>query len=372
MKLKRNKSDINLLLAVIALVLFGVIMVYSSSWPSASMEFGNPHHYIKRHLIFIGIGMVLLFIGSFINYHFYKPLAILALAGTWLACLLVFTPLGTDQYTFARRWIRIGGQTVMPSDFLKIGIILFLAWYFEKHTAIHSLKKATLPVFALIFFVMAPVMLQPDFSTSITITLVMMILFFIAGMNKHHVIPAIALGITGFFVLLKMDPERLSRWMIFRDPMSDLYGNGWQLSHSLFAVSSGGVFGAGIGLSRQKYILSQAHNDFIFAIIAEELGFIGSLLLILLYIFLVYRGARIAWEASDRFGMFLAYGITALIGIQALVNIAVVIGLIPPTGIALPFVSYGGSSVVTFMFMAGVLLNISKHKNPKYTGGGVE
>ena len=361
MERRKQKMDMEFFIAIIVLILFGMAMVFSASWPSASMEFDNPRHYITNHLIYVMLGFIVMFIGSSLDYRIYKRWALPIFILTWIACLLVFSPLGSAQGTFARRWINIGGRTLMPSDFLKIGSIFAMAAYLDRHKAIKNPIRGTLMVVLFIVVIVAPIMLQPDFSTTITLTLTLMIMFFIAGMNGYHILPLIALAVFSFFTLMKRDTERLSRWLIYKDPLKDFYADGWQLSHSLFAASTGGFFGAGIGLSRQKYILSQAYNDFIFAIIGEELGFVGSLLLILLYVFAIYRGFVIAMNARDRFGALLAFGITALIGIQALVNIAVVLGMIPPTGIGLPFISYGGSSILCFMFLAGVLLNISKY-----------
>ena len=360
--MNRTKVDRQFIYALLFLLVFGSGMIFSASWPLVAASAAGPLYYLKNHLVFMGIGFVCFFLTSMTDYHLYAKWARPIYVVAWVLSWLVFTRFGTNQDTFARRWIMVGGRTFMPSDLLKFASIALLSWLLSRHRDIKSFQAATVPILLLIGATVAPVYFQPDFSTTVTIALTLLVLFYIGGMNVRHAIPvavaAIALGI----LLIKADPERMSRFTAFRDPMADYHGDGWQLAHSLFAVSSGGIFGVGPGLSRQKYTLSQAHNDFIFAVIAEELGFIGCLILVAVFGFFVYRGIANALEAKDAFGRYLGLGIVSLFGIQAIINMAVVLGLIPPTGIGFPFISYGGSSLVVFLAMAGILVNISKHR----------
>lgn len=363
--MNRTKTDRQFIYALLFLLIFGAGMIFSASWPLVAASETGPMYYLKNHLLFMGIGLICFFFASITDYHLYEKWAAQIYVVAWLLSLLVFTGLGTDQNTFARRWIMVGGRTFMPSDLVKFASIALLSWILARHRDIESFQASTLPILIFVGFSVLPIFLQPDFSTTVTIVLTLLVLFYIAGMNVRHAIPvAVAVIVLGI-LLIKMDPERMSRLTAFRNPLEDYEGEGWQLSHSLFAVSSGGVFGVGPGLSRQKYTLSQAHNDFIFAVIAEELGLIGCLILIVVFAFFVYRGVANALEAKDAFGRYLGLGIVSLFGIQALINMAVVLGLIPPTGIGFPFISYGGSSLVVFLAMAGVLVNISRQRRSK-------
>ncbi len=363
--MNRTKVDRQFIYALLFLLVFGAGMIFSASWPLVATSDTGPTYYLKNHLLFMGIGLFCFFLTSITDYHLYAKWAVQIYAVAWLLSLLVFTGLGTNQDTFARRWIMVGGRTFMPSDLVKFASIALLSWVLSRHRDIKSFQAATLPILIFIGFTVLPIYFQPDFSTTVTIALTLLVLFYIAGMNVRHAIPVAVAAIALGFLLIKTNPERMSRLTAFRNPMEDYHGDGWQLAHSLFAVSSGGIFGVGPGLSRQKYTLSQAHNDFIFAIIAEELGLIGCLILIAVFSFFVYRGVANALQAKDAFGRYLGLGIVSLIGIQALINMAVVLGLIPPTGIGFPFISYGGSSLVVFLAMAGVLVNISRQRRSK-------
>ena len=360
--MNRTKTDRQFIYALLFLLVFGAGMIFSASWPLVAASDAGPTYYLKNHLLFMGIGLFCFFLTSITDYHLYAKWAGLIYVVAWLLSWLVLTGLGTDQNTFARRWIMVGGKTFMPSDLLKFASIALLSWILARHRDIKSFQTATLWILGFIVVTALPIYCQPDFSTTVTIVLTLLVLFYIAGMNVRHILPIAAAAIALGILLIVKDPERMSRLLAFRDPLKYYDDEGWQPSHSLFAVSSGGVFGVGPGLSRQKYTLSQAHNDFIFAVIAEELGLIGCLILIAVFSFFVYRGVAIALEAKDAYGRYLGLGIVSLFGIQALINMGVVLGLVPPTGIGFPFISYGGSSLVVFLAMAGILVNISRQR----------
>lgn len=363
--MNRMKVDKQFISSLLFLLIFGASVIFSASWPLVATSDIGPMYYLKNHIVFMGIGFVCFFFAASTDYHVYAKWAIHIYVVAWFLSLLTFTGLGTNQGTFARRWIMIGGKTFMPSDLIKFASIALLSWIVSRHRDIKSFQAATVPILLFIGITVLPIYFQPDFSTTVAIALTLLVLFYIAGMNLKHAIPvAVAVVLLGI-ILIKTNPERMSRFTAYLDPLRDYEGDGWQLSHSLFAVSSGGVFGVGPGLSRQKYTLSQAHNDFIFAIIAEELGLIGCLILISVFAFFIYRGVANALCARDLFGRYLGLGIVSLFGIQALINMAVVLGLIPPTGIGFPFISYGGSSLVVFLAMAGVLVNISRHRRSR-------
>ncbi len=364
-----GRMNRRLFFVVSLLLLIGVVMVYSSSWPYA-LSTGLPaYHYGLRHMVFGGAGFVLMIAVSYVDYSIYKKLCIPIYVLAMLVNLLVFTPLGTNHGTFARRWIVIGPIEFMSSDLLKIaGIIMISDFLVKRDKVKNRFKEGFLPIMGLILLTVVPVILQPDLSTTITIVATLGSIYFISGLYWQYFLLAIPVGaLAGVFLFMgEKNAYRLKRIRIFLNPLEDYLDSGWQLSQALFAVSSGGLLGLGIGKGRQKFLyLSESHNDFIFAVIAEELGFVGSVFVIVLFLLFIRTGFQIAMNAGDTYGTYLASGITVLIGLQALINIGVSFGAIPPTGLVLPLISYGGTSLLVTMGMIGILLNISRYPSRK-------
>lgn len=343
------------------LVFFGIIMVFSASYIQSSFKHNDPYFFLKRDLIYATLGFIGMIILSKVDYKLWKkyatPICIIAI----VFLLLVLTPLGIEA-NGAKRWLGVGGATFQPSDIAKFACVVFTAKLIEKrYDKIKSLTKGVLPILIMPMIIFILIMLEPNMSTAGTVVLVIFVMLFVAGMNMKFV-GAMGLGGMGLFaILVLMEPYRLKRIISFLDPFQDPLGSGYQVIQSLYALGSGGLFGLGLGKSKQKYFyIPEPQNDFIFAIIGEELGLIGCILVILLFILLVYRCVRIALKCEDIFGCMLVIGIGSLIGIQAALNIAVATSTMPNTGVALPFISYGGTSLTMLMGEIGIVLNISK------------
>ncbi|KNF09922.1 stage V sporulation protein E [Gottschalkia purinilytica] len=365
---KRKACDFTLMISVILLVFIGIIMVFSSSWPDGLYKMQDGYHFLKKQLVASILGLIAMIV--FMNFDYWKlgKLSKLIFFGATILCLLIFTPLGRE-YNGARRWVDLGVINFMPSDAMKLGSIIFLSAFLAKRKEkMQSFKEGFIPAMMVIGFSCGLIILQKDLGTSATLAFTLVIIFFIGGAKISHLS---TVGITGFIMLTLAilqpftpagERYRIKRVTTFLDPFADRVGSGWQVVQSLYALGSGGIFGLGLGKSRQKFFyIPEPYNDFIFSIIGEELGFIGCLTVMLLLLLVVWRGIKIALGAKDLFGCLLASGIVSLITIQALIHIAVVTSSMPATGIPLPFISYGGTSLMIYMAAAGVLLNISRH-----------
>ncbi len=362
---RTGPPDRTILFCVIALILFGVIMVYSASAPYATKKYGDPQFYFKRDLVYAALAIVMMFIVSRIDYRIYERFAFPIYAFSFLLCLAVFIPGIGASINNSRRWIQIANQTFMPSDILKIGSICFLSYRLtRKPPEQNGTLRMLCWVLGFVLITILPVYFQPNFSAVMVIALSLMFVYFVGGMNLWHLLPMMGFGILGLLYAFWPRPGnyRLERLLIVFNPLKDPQNSGWQLLQSLYAVSSGGLWGVGFGQSRQKfdYLADEPHNDFIFSVISEELGFIGAMCLILAFVYLIWRCLRAANRANSAFGRLFGFGLSFIIAFQAMVNIGVSIGLVPPTGITLPFVSYGGSSLIVMGIIAGILLNISK------------
>lgn len=359
---------------VLILIAFGLIMVLSASAPSALSEDGDSYKYIKKQAIAAVLGFVAMMTLSKVDYHIYRKLKWLI----YIVCIGLLVAVGFSGMDEggARRWIRIAGINFQPSEFAKIGFILFFASLLsdvKEHGKIKVYKYGFLyPMAFIVPIVLSIYVLQNHFSATFIIAVVTCVQMFVAGTKISHFL------ITGLFggivflcgVLFKNGKLsfgsgfRSSRIQTWLDPFSDPTGDGWQIIQSLYAIGSGGLFGVGLGNSKQKYLyLPEPHNDFIFAVLAEELGFVGCLIVILLFLVFIWRGIVIAIKSKDDFGCLIAVGIITMLGLQALINIAVVTGTIPVTGMPLPFFSYGGTSLIANMMAVGILLNISRTNN---------
>ena len=357
-----------MVLVMMGLVIFGILMVFSASYYSSISETGDAYAYLKDDIKWVVVGIFLFLITSGINYKWYKVLAPALLLVSLGLLALLFTPLGITR-NYATRWIGVGPLTLMPGEVAKICAIIFVAWFLSRDPKrIRSFTRGVLPMLALcgIYFVL--IIKQPNLSTAITICFIIIGMMFVAGLNIFYLITVGVLGAGGILALILTDKDGywIKRLTDFRDPFLDPLGAGWQVRQSLLALGSGGLIGQSLGNSIQKSLyLPESQNDFILAIIGEELGFIGCLLLILCYIVLIWRGAIIAINAEDMFGTLMASGITIMLAVQVILNIAVVTSSMPPTGITLPFISYGGNALLLFMGSFGILLNISKNSRKK-------
>jgi cell division protein FtsW len=363
-KFPKHEPDFYILFSTIMLVFMGIIMVYSASSPKALIEFGDPLYFFKRQLIWAVLGFIIMIILMNIDYHIWKKHSTLIYIVTIILGLLIFTPLGIELKG-ARRWINLGFTTFMPSDAIKLGSIIFFASFLEnKKDKVSKFKDGLIPAFLLIGISTGLVYLQKDLSTSITVAGTMLSMYFIAGMPYYVLI--ISTGLASILFKMAVYSEgneyRLERIKSFRDPFADKLGDGYQIVQSLYALGSGGLFGVGLGKSKQKFFyIPEAYNDFIFSIIGEELGLIGTTFILSLYAIIIFRAYHVARNSNDKFAFFVASGIASLIGIQALMNIAVVTSSIPPTGINLPFISAGGTSLIFYLASVGILLNISRY-----------
>lgn len=362
--LHKQPYDVLLLSAVILLLLIGLIMVMSASAVIAEHDFGDAFYYVKRQAIFAALGLLAMMFASSIDYWHYREhvraIAIISL----LSLILVLIPgIGVIRGG-ARSWIGIGAFSIQPAEFAKLALIMMLAVYLERHHARLTFfwKGLFPPLFISVLF-FALIMLQPDLGTGTVLLGSAILMTFVAGARLRHLFLLGGLGVIAFSGLIAAAPYRLKRILAYLDPWQDPLGAGYQTIQSLYAIGPGGLFGLGLGLSRQKYqYLPEPYNDFIFAITAEELGLVGATIVLFLFGVIIWRGFLIALYAPDHFARFTAVGMTSVILIQVLINIGVVIGLLPVTGITLPLMSAGGSSLVIILFGLGVLLNISRYR----------
>ena len=369
-KKKLRSGDFLLTIFTAMLVIFGIIMVFSASYYYSISQDGNAYSYLLRHGMWAVLGFGAMIFGAAVDYRIYRKFAIpLLILGVILLALL-FTPLGHSANN-ATRWIAVGPVTIMPGELAKLFVIIFTAWFLsEKPDRIKSPVRGILPLLVVAAVYGAMIIQQPNLSTAITVCGIIIAMMLVAGMKWRYFAGLAGVGAAGILsiLLFMKDSYWYQRLTSFVDPFQDPLNEGYQAVQSLLALGSGGLFGVGLGKSVQKNLyLPEPQNDFILAIIGEELGFVGLILLIALYCCFLWRGVHIAINAPDQFGMLLASGIVIMVGIQVILNIAVVTSSMPATGINLPFVSYGGNALLMFMFSVGVLLNISRHE-PKNAG----
>ncbi|GAY76481.1 stage V sporulation protein E [Sporolactobacillus inulinus] len=363
MRKYRQSPDLVLLGIVFTLVILGLTMVYSASAVKAASQFGDSLYFLKRQLLFAIVGVGLMFAVMRIDYHFWGAWAKLALIACYvLLCVVLIPGVGLARGG-ARSWLGVGAFSIQPSEFTKVALIIFLAKYLSEHqSSLPNFWKGLVRSFLPALLAFGLIMLQPDLGTGMVLVLTCVIMIFIAGARMKHFIMMGSLGVLGFIGLIVSAPYRMKRLTSFVDPWQDPKQGGFQIIQSLLAIGPGGLLGFGLGQSRQKYqYLPEPQTDFIFSIVSEELGFIGASFVLVLFFLLLWRGILIAIKAPDLFGTLLAVGITGMIAIQIMINIAVVTGLIPVTGITLPFLSYGGSSLTLMLVSIGILLNVSKH-----------
>ena len=359
-KTQANQVDFILLIIIMCLLLFGLVMLFSASSPSA-LHSGNVYSIILKQGSISLIGCLCMFIAANYDYHKLKKFASPILGGTLI--LMVIVPLVGFASHGATRQISLGSISFQPSELAKFALVIFYSARFsEKKTAdLTNNKKNIFESFIVLFAFVVTCFLQSHLSAAVVLSVISIMMIVVAGLPMKYVYGAGVAGTVGLLGIGLTASYRLDRIKALFDPFAYERGIGWQIIQSLYAVGSGGLFGLGLGQSRQKYrYLPEAHNDYIFAVVCEELGFIGGIAVMLLFVLLVWRGMSIALNAKDRFGMFLAFGITAIIGIQMLINIGVVLSILPSTGMQLPFFSAGGTSMIVMLSGMGVLLNISK------------
>ncbi|MBI3980379.1 putative lipid II flippase FtsW [Candidatus Microgenomates bacterium] len=355
-KLRSTKTDWYLITTVISLVLFGVLMVFNASSISALTDFGNKFYYLREQSKWVIIGVLGLLYASFFDYKKYFYLALPLLLVCLLLLILVFVPgLGVNALG-AHRWINFHLFILQPSEFTKLSLIIYLsAWFSQKE------KKRFFAFLLLLAMIVGLIILQPDMGTGVVLVSISLILYFVSGAPLMHFGVFLPLGFMAGVFLAITSPYRLNRVLTFFNSSRDPLGASYHVRQILIALGSGGLLGLGFGKSRQKFAyLPEATTDSIFAIIAEELGFIGSTILILVFLFLIYRIFSIAKRAPDNFGRLLAVGIGSWFAMQIIINLGAMVALIPLTGIPLPFISYGGSSLVVALFAVGILINIKR------------
>ncbi len=361
MKKNFNKT---LFLAVILITVFGLLMIYSASFIWAEFKFNNPYHFVIMQGIFFLIGLILMLVMAKIDYHIYYKYANVILIICAILLTLVLIPGIGSIRNGSRSWFGLGPLGIQPSEFAKIGLIIYVSKYLTNNEKLmKSITKGVLPILGVIGLFFLLIMLEPDFGSAMVIVLTLVVLIFISGVNISFFVKMGLLGLMGIVGIIIAAPYRIKRIVSFLNPWSDPLGSGYQILQSLYAIGPGGLIGQGLFNSRQKFFyLPEPQTDFIFSIISEELGFLGVLIVTSLFLLIFYEGISISLKQNDLFGKYLAFGLSFGLIIQASLNLMVVVGLIPVTGVTLPFLSYGGSSLLVSMASIGILLNISKNQ----------
>lgn len=358
--------DVGLLLVVIAMVLFGLIMVYSASFIYAQERTGDGFAFIKKQVLVAVLGFIAMAGATRIPYRRWADWAVPSLAtATGLLALVMVPGIGT-RVGGAQRWIRMGFMNFQPGELAKFAIIVFVAWQLDrKQDRIRKFAAGVLSNFLIPLPALVLLLAQPDFGTTVMISITLFCMLFLAGVPRRYLGAALLLAAVVGAYLAFGTPYRRQRVITFMDPWQDPMGRGFQILQSFVGLHNGKFFGVGLGNGKEKlFYLPEAHNDFICAVIGEELGYIGIVAVALTYVYFIYRGLRVGWTCyqryGDRFGLFLASGITLALGIQGFTNMAVVLGLVPTKGLTLPFISYGGSALMIDLFAIGVLLSIAR------------
>ena len=355
-----KKVDVVLLITIIVTCLFGLLMVYSSSYVWSDYKYNDAFKYVKTQGLFLLIGLILMYFISKINYQFYYKKSNLIFLLSFLLLILVLL-FGTTR-NGSKSWFGIGSFGIQPSEFMKLAITIFTAKYlYNNRKQINNIKKGVIPILLLTLIVFALIMLQPDFGTALIIVMSVIGLLFVGGVNLKFFLKSTLVGIGGIIFLILLAPYRLKRILSFLNPWSDPLGSGFQIIQSLYAIGPGGIFGMGLGNSIQKHFyLPEPQTDFIFSIISEELGFLGVIIVSTLFLIIIILSLKIALKTENLYAKYLVYGIIFSLSFQMVLNLSVVVGLIPVTGVTLPFFSYGGSSLIITLISMGIILNISR------------
>ena len=361
---KKHSADQVLLLTVIGITLFGFIMVASASSVLAEKHYQDAFYFVKHQFIYGGtVGLALFLIGFFVPYKYWRVAAFPGMLVALSLLVLVFVPGLHVSSGGASRWIGIGPATIQPTEVTKLAFIIYLAALLEKKGEdIRDFRKSVIPFLVIMAIIGTLIMMQPDMGTLFSITLIAVSMIFVAGFRLRHLLIIALAGSAVFAIFLNTAKYRLERIMVYLHPELDPQGIGYQINQALLAVGTGGMWGQGLGRSRQKYYyLPEPAGDSIFAVIAEEFGLIRSVVLLLVFAVIGYKGFEVARRAPDTFGRLLATGITSWILIQAFINIGSILAITPMTGIPLPYISYGGSALAAVLFASGILINISKY-----------
>jgi len=358
---KKLASDTTLFAVTAGLLGFGLVMVWSASSALAQENHGSAYHFLARQAAWAAFGLVAMVAALRMDYRRLRQPAVVygtVVATTVLLILVLFMPAVNDVH----RWIRLGGLSFQPAEAAKLAIVLFLAYHLEKKTDVNDFLPALFPALLLVGWFAFLIFIQPDLGSAATLCLVGGVLLFIAGMRVRYFAVLALLGLPIVYQAVMAAAYRRDRIEAFFNPWSDARGAGYQIIQSLIAVGTGGVSGVGLMEGRQKlFYLPYPYSDFIYAVIGEELGLVGAAAVVLAFVLFLVRGLRAAWRAPDRFGTFLAAGLTLTIVLQAFINVSVVLGLLPTKGIPLPFVSAGGSSLFFTLVGVGLILNVSQH-----------
>ena len=357
---------IKLFFIVLMLVAFGIVMIYNTSAFYAYYKYGDYLYFFRKSLIWTFISLFGFVFGYYIRPKFLKKISFYIFILSFILLLLVFTPIGISAGG-ARRWINLRFFMFQPSEFMKLSFLLYFSSFLsDRIDKADSFKDYFFPAVVLIGISALPILAEPDFGTTFILGLVGCVLLIASGARLRYIIGLGLLVLPFLYLLIFRVSYRMKRIMVFLDPWKDAKGAGYQIVQSFVAFNNGGISGIGFGESRQKlFYLPEAHTDFIFSIVGEELGFIGALFVVILFLLFVYYGFKIAMHSKDVYEKILAFGIVSLIGIQAYINMCVVTGLIPTKGLPLPFISYGGTSLLMFMILIGILLGIDKSNSRK-------
>ena len=360
-----GRIDAWLLLAILTLISFGLVMISSSSVVVASQQFDNNYEFVIRQATHLGVGLIMLIICTIVDYRFWQRIAPVLLIVIFVLLVATLIPGIGTQLQGARRWISLGPIFFQTTELIKIlSILYFGAWLAAREGRMQSLSQSFLPFICMLGGIAILILVQPDAGTALVTTSTLISMYFVAGAPLLHLALGALLGGSSFGLLILAAPYRLQRLLVFLHPDQATLGAGYHINQALLAVGAGGLWGLGFGQSKQKFLyLPEPHTDSIFAITIEELGFLRSLIVISVLLFVVVRGYNIARTVSDPFGRYVATGITSLITFQAFVNIGAMLGLLPLTGVTLPFISYGGSSLIGLMASVGILLNISRNSS---------
>lgn len=380
--MRRSNTTLLIFLCTLTLMTIGIVMVYSSSAAiaardtmSASLKLAqtvggispgdisaHSDYYLRRQVIWAAISVVAMLIAFKIDYDRYTKFAPWLLGLSFLLLLAVFVPGVGIEVNGSKRWVGAGAFRLQPSELAKLALIIFMARKLaDRQEQLKSLLFGFFPALAVLALFLAVIVIEPDLGATVVIGAIMFTMWLVAGMRIAHLVSLGVAAIPCIVIAIIVEPYRVARFLSFMDPEKDIRGKGWQLHQSLVTIGSGGVTGLGLGEGPQKYLfLSEAHTDFIFAGICEELGMVGAMIVVALYAFFIIQGLRVATRVPDMYGSLLAAGVTSMIGIQAFINMMVVTGLLPTKGLTLPLISYGGSSLLINMIGIGILLNVSR------------
>jgi cell division protein FtsW len=361
---KKLKPDRILFFVTLVLVGFGVAMVFSSSAIVAKEKIGDPNFFSFRQLIFAAIGLALMFVVMKVDYHAYRHPAVV-FSGLAIVVSLMVLVLFLATTANTHRWIQLSGFSVQPSEISKLALVLFLAYFLEKRKGrVNDLSFTLIPIAVVVALLAGLIVLQKDLGTAVSLLAISSVLLFVAGLDLRWIAASIVFALPMFYILVVRVPYRYDRILVFLNPWEEPLGRGFQMIQSWLSVASGGIAGLGFMEGKQKlFFLPAAHTDFIFAVVGEEMGMIGTGAILVLFTIFLWRGLRASFRAPDLYGFYLALGITMMVCVQAFINMSVVLGLLPNKGIPLPFLSYGGSSFLVMIAAVGILLNVSQQSS---------